>query len=190
MIKKIMAILLVSVVVAGVGTYGTYAYFQEEKIVSDNVNISMGEFEVATYWSSSEGTLKDWTLTNSATEAEKVGSGLSFINVKPGDSFERDIYIVNRGSLDANVTASLVADLGEGINVEITEVNYNQWGPKATVEGNNVSKLCSTKDGTGNHWMRLRVKVTIDEGATEDTINKAFNIESADFINVTAVQTY
>lgn len=184
MTKKIIALIVAATVVTGTGAFGTHAILTQDNTVKDNINITMGTLDVASYWTG------NWAATSSVTEVNNTGAGLSYSNVKPGDTFERTIAIANRGTLQADVVASIVNNYSDDFDVEIVNVAYNTYGPKAQMNQDNteVAKRFTTRDGSGNHYMNVTLKVTVKDSASASNVGKALKADSADFLNVTATQ--
>lgn len=191
MIKgKIVALLLAATVVTGTGTFGTHALLTQESSAKDSVNITIGKVAVSTYWDN------DWNATLDSTEVDKkTAKTLEYSNVKVGDTFERTICIVNRGTLKANVKAKLSGTInrkiGKQFNVAMTEASANDWSTKPDFNKANAtaSKLLTTKDGSGSHYMYVKMKVTVTDAVTSEDMGKTFKVAATDFLNVTATQT-
>lgn len=185
MSKKIIALFIAALITIGTGSYGTYAYLQSSKDVTDNVNITMGTLEVSSYWDS------EWTATNESTESVKTGNGLSFKNVKPGDTFTRVICITNRGTLKAVVEATVNSEIGNGIDVDIVAATANKWSAQPdAISSNTVGKTLSVKNSDGGHYMYVTVQVTITDEIFENTdlLSNVFSAEAATFLDVQSSQ--
>lgn len=187
--KKITALLLAAALTVGVGSYGTYAWFTDQETVDDNVSITMGKLDIKADWAH----LSSWKATSDSTEANhKLAKGLSFDNVKPGDTFERKMTVTNIGSLDADVTLGLsekLEELSDKISVEIVD-NENiilpgRWYKIGKLKAQNGD----VEEASLNKYSRdFTVKVTVknlgNEYQDKDLIN-----EVLDFVIVDAIQT-
>lgn len=120
---------------------------------------------------------------------------MEYTNVKVGDTFERTVCITNRGTLKSNVVAKLSdtinKKIGKGFNVAVTGATANDWSPKPDFNKANAtaSKLLTTTDGSGSHYMYVKMKVTVTDEITSEDMGKTFKVDATDFLNVTATQT-
>ena len=183
--KKIIALTLAAALFTGVGTFGTYAYLTDSESVNNDVNITMGTLDVNAYWAN-DG-VNTWRPTSVATEAiaKDGGATLSFENVKPGDTFEREIIVANYGSLNADTTIELAEGRSEQLGVKMELVD-SQYG-NAQVEEN--TGRIYTRAMQNGEWMRVKITVTVPADAGNDWNAKVFNAPAANFINVGAHQT-
>ncbi|WP_411168676.1 TasA family protein [Clostridium sp. MB05] len=185
--KKIAALLLAAALTTGMGGFGTYAYFTDSDTLTDNVNITMGTLDVDAYWATDAG--KDtWKATSKATEVKSTNAEtLTFENVKPGDTFERDVVIANQGSLKADTTVELKKNLPQGLKVELVDVT-SQTG-KVAIDPNYANRLYENGVGAHGGFIRATVKVTVEESMSNEWMGKAFELGAQEFIVVGAHQT-
>ncbi|MDU5111468.1 MAG: TasA family protein [Clostridium sp.] len=185
--KKIAALLLAATLTTGLGSFGTYAYFTDNDTLTDNVNITMGNLKVDAYWATDAG--KDtWVATSNATEVtSETSSTLTFNNVKPGDTFERDVVVNNYGSLKADISVQLKKELPSGLTVELINV-VSQTG-KVQVDPNHPDRWYENAVGANGGFIRATVKVTVDPTLGNEWMDKAFTLNANEFIVVGAHQT-
>ncbi|MGL5352323.1 MAG: TasA family protein, partial [Clostridium sp.] len=158
--KKITALLVAAAITTGMGGYGTYAYFNGITELDNNVSITMGEIKVTPYWAA-DGQ-NTWNSTSKVSEviAKDGGQTLSFENVKPGDTFERDIMIANYGTLNAKTVVTLEPTIAEKLGLELVAIESSDKDIRVESDG----RIWSDSIAPGG-WIRATVKVTVPTNA-------------------------
>ncbi len=185
MTKKIMVLLLAAAITTGIGGFGTYAYLTDRDTLADDINITMGSVDVEAYWAT-DGDLTNWVATSGATEALRDGSGLNFKNVKPGDTFEREVVIANYGTLKADITIEISGEIGKLLNVKLVNVT-SQNGNFAQEENN--GRWYENGVNPNGGFIRATVQVTVPEDAGNEWMSKLINANANQFIEANTHQT-
>lgn len=129
------SILLLALLFIGVATYGTYAYFTDSKDVAGQLTLTKGQVSLGeadnqnwTYQgnSGSTVTISDESFTKynanlmSGSKQVKVeGTGTSFSNVLPGDTFKKVVTVDYNGTVTATGTVTVDPTQLGGINYEV-----------------------------------------------------------------------
>lgn len=129
------SILLLALLFIGVATYGTYAYFTDSKSIDGQLTLTKGQVSLGdadgsdwTYKGNSESTVtisdKSFTKYNanlmSGSKQVKVeGTGTSFSNVLPGDTFKKVVTVEYTGTVTATGTVTVDPTQLVGINYEV-----------------------------------------------------------------------
>lgn len=186
--KRIIALLMAAAITTGVGGFGTYAYFTSAAEVNSNVNIAMGTLDVNADWSDVQTT--KWVAQSAGNEATATddGANLDFTNVKPGDTFFRDVKVTNDGTLAAD-TAIILNDsfYGEGFEVDF-HVSKDANGVdlvETTADGKRRVEVQAMEPGA---YYNVRVEVMVKEGLGNEWQGTGGTFDANNFITVSAHQ--
>lgn len=193
--RKRYSILLVALLLIGVATYGTYAYFTDSKKVDSGLNlkkgsVTLGEFKDAN-WTYKGNTKEDdqsftnekLTFTNPNIEPKNTAT--TFTNVLPGDTFTKTITIPYTGTAKADITVKMSSQLPEGIAHSFTVTQNNTV---TTIDKNEM--VLDTI--SPNETLSFNLTIHIPYGAENDARNTAQSEDLLssipDLIQVTATQ--
>lgn len=122
-------LLLLALLLIGVASYGTYAYFTDSSTIASDITLKTGTVkfdEVAknVKWDYVPNTkldndkINDKNLNNAKEKGE--GAGTVYTNLRPGDYFQKEVEVVYSGSLDA----TLAAEINQTALNQINTANY------------------------------------------------------------------
>ena len=129
--NKTIAYMLAATLLVGGTFVGTKAWFSDQVTTDNGIKITMGTLDLEleeTHTGKGENLVKGWQLVR---EGEAESNNVSFngmvnkefLNIRPGDKFERTITITNKGTLDQNVTVTKTTE-GQLSNLfELSVVN-------------------------------------------------------------------
>ena len=106
-------ILLFALLLIGMATYGTYAYYTDSTSIDadltlTNGTIDLGDASPTGDWVYDEAAVKNNTALDQENTNKQIKKGASsFSNIQPGDAFTRSFDIAYNGSLDATVVANV-----------------------------------------------------------------------------------
>lgn len=134
LIFTVAGVLLIS----GGAFAGTKAWLSDTKDVSNDLIITTGTFELAIDHSN------PWLVTSQDnTEIKNKDDKNNFINVRPGDTFQKTIVIKNNGSLSQYLTVKNMNEFKSGTNIidkdlfnityeGLNQINNNRIAPEET----------------------------------------------------------
>ena len=102
--KKVVGMLLAGALM--VGAVGSYAWFTDRETVNGDIKLTMGTLDVKVDYNE-----REWSVVDPDSEILDKEPGRKFVNVRPGDSFKRELLISNNGTLEQNVTVKINPDL-------------------------------------------------------------------------------
>ncbi|EGS5728299.1 TasA family protein [Clostridium perfringens] len=102
--KKLLGMLLAGTLM--VGAVGSYAWFTDRDTVNGDIKLTMGTLDVKVDFNE-----REWSVVDPESEILDKEPGRKFVNVRPGDSFKRELLISNNGTLEQNVTIKINEDL-------------------------------------------------------------------------------
>lgn len=183
---KIVSLLMAAAITTGVGGYGTYAYFTDSDSLKNEVNITMGKLDVKAYWAT-DANADSWRATSKVTEVvdKDGGKTLSFENVKPGDTFERDIIVANYGTLKADTTVEFNPKLVDGLKLEM--VNFTSQHGHAQIDPNVPNRVYENGMEVRD-FIKMTIRVTVPTNAGNDWMEKLINTDAQEFVKVGAHQ--
>lgn len=195
--KKIMGLLLAGSIFVGAAAYGSNAWFTDTETTDANINITMGNLDIALdelpedeqWW------VKAGTETDEENGDYDFENGTDyFSNVRPGDLFTRTIPVVNEGTLRAKVNVALAENISTTVVGQDTEGNdllFDQVFELVTT-GTGVTSI--ERGETIDVNLELKVKEDLGNIANASNGSEAivsFNLNDAlntEFVVVTANQ--
>lgn len=102
--KKVVGMLLAGALM--VGAVGSYAWFTDRATVNGDIKLTMGTLDVKVEYNE-----REWTVVDPESEILDKAPGRDFVNVRPGDSFKRELIVSNNGTLEQNVTVQINPEL-------------------------------------------------------------------------------
>lgn len=102
--KKLLGMLLAGSLM--VGAVGSYAWFTDRASVNGDIRLTMGTLDVKV-----DADDKEWTVVDPESEILDKTPGKKFVNVRPGDSFKRELVVSNNGTLEQIVKVKINPDL-------------------------------------------------------------------------------
>lgn len=102
--KKVIGMLLAGTLM--VGAVGSYAWFTDRATVNGDIKLTMGTLDVKVEYNE-----REWTVVDPESEILDKAPGRDFVNVRPGDSFKRELIVSNNGTLQQDVTVRINPDL-------------------------------------------------------------------------------
>jgi len=195
--KKIMGLLLAGAIFVGATAYGSNAWFTDTETTDANINITMGNLDIALdelpedeqWW------VKEGTETDEENGDYDFENGTDyFSNVRPGDVFTRTIPVVNEGTLRAKVNVALAENISTTVVGQDTEGNdllFDQVFELVTT-GTGVTSI--ERGETIDVNLELKVKEDLGNIANASNGSEAvvsFNLNDAlntEFVVVTANQ--
>lgn len=111
--KKLMGLLLAGSILVGATGAGSYAYFTDAVKTDANLTIAMGNLDIEIEEAAADE--QWWVRGETESWDEDFAPTDSYANVRPGDTFERTVKVINAGSLKAKLDVA-IADMA-GIEV-------------------------------------------------------------------------
>lgn len=110
--KNKFTILLFALLLIGMATYGTYAYYTDSTSIDadltlTNGTIDLGDASPTDDWVYDAVAVSNNDKLDGTTNTKIEASTPSFSNIQPGDAFTKSFDIAYNGSLDANVVANV-----------------------------------------------------------------------------------
>lgn len=181
--RKKYSLLLVALLLIGVATYGTYAYFTDSKSVDSGLTLKNGTVTLEEF-SNNDWTYKGNTKGGSYTQELEYKNpniqtteGTSFENVLPGDTFTKQITITYTGTAKADIT----------FKTNVEELNGLEYTFK--VNNQNINTQNTLVVNSGN-MLTFDLTVSVPYGDENDTRIQSSDFLSniSDLITVTATQ--
>ena len=169
--NKTIAYMLAAALLVGGTFVGTKAYFTDSVESKTNLILSMGDVDV-----SAEDTEWKYETTvhgkKEATEFRLLNSD-SFMNVKPGDKFIKEVIIKNSSNIDTDLVieggdVKAGTKLAEAINDGFIKITDNREDVIDTLNNNNESDGFGTNN---ENTAKLIINVEI-QSTTPDKDNK------------------
>lgn len=181
--RKKYSLLLVALLLIGVATYGTYAYFTDSKSVEsgltlNNGTVTLGEFSDKVW--SYKGNTKDTNYTEELKYKNpniSTATGTSFENVLPGDTFTKTITITYTGTAKADII----------FKTNVEELNGLEYTFKVNNQNINTQNTLVVNSGDA---LTFDLTVSVPYGANPETRVQSsdFLTNISDLITVTATQ--
>ena len=175
--KKITALVLSGAVLVGGLGLGTYSWFTSSAKSAANLKIHTGTLKVATNDKDAKWVVKGETEAKEGKEITK----LNFDNVRPGDSFEKEVDIKNTGSLDERLTFK--------VNDEVKKEYAEALEVKVEALSGGELKRLVLKNGT---HIKAKITVKIKEDTNNDWQDKDIDlskvIDNENLIEITGTQ--
>ncbi|MHC9001579.1 SipW-dependent-type signal peptide-containing protein [Enterococcus bulliens] len=145
--RKKYSLLLVALLLIGVATYGTYAYFTDSKSVDSGLTLKNGTVTLGEF-SDNDWSYKGNTKGGSYTQELKyknpniqTNEGASFENVLPGDTFTKTIAIPYTGTAQADVTFKTKVEKLNGLEYtfEVNDQTINEQNTLVVNSGDTLT---------------------------------------------------
>ena len=192
--KKLLGMLLAGTLM--VGAVGSYAWFSDKAEVNSGIKLTMGTLDVEVK-EHSDG----WEIVDETSEIINKNSTKHFKNVRPGDSFQREFYINNTGTLKQNVTVKLNPDIAKKVvaTIEGQAVTFDELfnltidleaTPLSEEKGSEIKFMLDSvysEDENANpstSAVNMKVNLEVDKKGMDDRFNHEGNkfVEIFDFL--------
>lgn len=170
--KKVLALMLVAVMTAGIAIFGTMAYLTQD--VGDEENVfSVGNIDISLS--------EDVDVYGEGGEVKETEDGAAYTGVMPGDYLKKEVTVTNNGKTDAYVAVTVTLNNAREINNAIDDVYgddkaqaiydfiFDGWGLKHSkdLDGDGANdagmRLTITGDDMPEHVLHVDSVKTIDE---------------------------
>lgn len=191
--RKKYSILLVALLLIGVATYGTYAYFTDSKDVDSNLALTNGsvkldDFDTKTWTykgnTKDQNSYTDEKLSYKNPNLTPTDSSNTFSNVLPGDTFTKTISINYSGTAQADIK----------VNLDTTAIIDNQLEYSFKVKNGDTTtdlKSGETELSTlkNNNQLTFDLTIHVPYGSETQNLNTSEILASVPkMITVTATQ--
>ncbi|MDU3337233.1 TasA family protein [Paraclostridium bifermentans] len=176
--NKTIAYALAATLLVGGTFVGTKALFTDKAEAYNDLVITMGKLDINV----EEG---EWKIENDNTESSNLTNNDRFTNVKPGDSFLKEVTITNDGTLDQVIDVTRGDQSGEyPDSILVGETITSELDGKTLAPGESVKA-----------FINVNIKDTMKgdfnaEGSQNQTNSPTFNFnELVPTFNINATQT-
>ncbi len=191
--KNKYALLLLALLLIGVASYGTYAYFTSSTNIASDITLSTGtvslDKSVTSDWTysslkkSDNAKIDDTNADNNLTV--KASDSNAYSNLRPGDYYTKTVTVEYTGTVAAKLTANV-----DGADANVAQATANGFEFKTTVDG--LTNGAVVQPGA---TATITLKVGIPLSTTAETFGTSNNKEGgislsglADAVTVTASQ--
>lgn len=177
--KNKFTILLFALLLIGMATYGTYAYYTDSTSIDADLTLTNGTIDLGDA-SSTDGWVYDAVAVSNndkldgTTNTKIQASTPSFSNIQPGDAFTKSFDIAYNGSLDANVVANVNQEQLAKITKNSAFVVKVLLGDKDITNAPSSAVVVDGKD-KGKFTVKINISVPV-EG--EEKYNEGRNKEN------------
>lgn len=137
--NKTIAYALAATLLVGGTFVGTKALFTDKAEAYNDLVITMGKLDINVQ----EG---EWIIENDNTEASNLTNNDRFTNVKPGDSFLKEVTITNNGTLDQVIDVTRGDKSGEYTDsIRVGETITSEFDGKKLAPGESAKAFINVK---------------------------------------------
>ncbi|WP_300261029.1 TasA family protein [Clostridium sp.] len=188
--KKLLGVLLASTLI--VGAVGSYAWFSDNSEVNSDIKLTMGTLDVKV---TEDG--DGWKIVDKTSEIINKDATKHFKNVRPGDSFQRNFYISNTGTLKQNVTVKLNPEVANKVVAKYNgkKIKFNELfnltfdldaSPLSEEKGSEVKFMLDSvyTEEEGINPSTSAKNMTVNLEINKDAMDNRFNHEGNKFVQV------
>lgn len=182
--KKLVGILLAGALM--VGAVGSYAWFTDRATLNGDIKLTMGTLDVEV--DADEG---EWSVVDPTSEILNKEPGRKFVNVRPGDSFKRELIISNNGTLEQIVKVKINPDIlkheikpGVTIDDAFNITFTTEESPYAIGQSEENFKLDSVEtaveNGSGGYTSSRKLIINLE---VDTALGNELNAEGTEYVH-------
>lgn len=188
--KKLLGVLLAGTLI--VGAVGSYAWFSDNSEVNSDIKLTMGTLDVKV---TEDG--DGWKIVDKTSEIINKDATKHFKNVRPGDSFQRNFYISNTGTLKQNVTVKLNPEIANKVVAKYNgkKIKFNELfnltfdldeSPLSEEKGSEVKFMLDSvyTEEEGINPSTSAKNMTVNLEINKEAMDNRFNHEGNKFVQV------